>query len=459
MKEKTTLKQWVIYAYGLTGQFINTFMLMFLSYYVLFYLTNVRGIPALVAAGIYGAAMWLKTGMMVVAGVVVDGTSLKWGKYRSWIYIGSVLCLVGTTLVFANFGIANQALYLVLFLVLYSLSQYGYNSLWVAQRAMLGKMSKNTSDTIALTSSAQMLSSVGGIIYGLVGAKILGMWGSEQNGYTYTAFFYSALIVLGGFGFAALTKKYDPPITRSADAGQGAQAKAERVGMVYMLKNLKGPMIPYFISMTVGNAQLGFFFALLAYFTKYVLKDPAAFGLSITLSSVFAVAGAYAAQPLCKKYSKKAVWIWVMIITGALYALIAIIGKTSVPFLILRSSIGFAGSFIGVLLPAIANDIAEHNEMNGTKVARAFVQAMAGTTVKFGSVISALVASFGLAMLGYEKGARMTPEMLTSITNLMALGPALVSFLAAAVFAFYKVDEKKLDEYRASKAAADTASS
>ncbi len=451
MSQKTTLKQWVILAYGVSTQFLNTFLLMFLAYYMLFYLTNVWGVPALAAAGIYGAAMWLKTGTMVVAGAVVDSTSLKWGKYRSWAYIGAVLCLIGTTLTFTKFGIANQVVTAVLFLVVYTLSTYGYNSLWVAQRAMLGKMSKNKNDTIALTSSAQMFSSLGGIIYGLVGAKILTMWGNEQLGYTYTAMLYSLIIVIGSVIFAAITKKYDPPVQNTSAAAEEKKGKKERIGMIYMLKNLKGPMVPYFIAMTLGNAQLGFFFALLAYYTKFVLKDPAAFGLSITLSSVFAVVGAYAAQPLCKKYSKKAVWLFVMVITGILYGLVSFIGKTSVPFLILRSAIGFAGSFIGVLLPAMANDIADNTEMKGEKGARAFVQAMAGTTVKFGSVVSAMAASFGLAFIGYNKGVELTPKMLSGITNLMAFGPALVCLLSALVFVFYNVDESALDAFRSAK--------
>lgn len=449
-KKATSLKQWQIYGYGFSGMFLNTFMLMFLAYYLLFYLTNVWGFSALTAAGIYGAAMWLRTGTMVVAGVAVDSTNLKWGKYRSWLYIGSLLTLVGSTLMFTNLGIANQTLAIALFFVVYSISQFGYNALWVSQRAVIGKMSKSSNDSIALTSAAQMMSSLGGILYGLTGAAIIAIWGSEQKGFTYTALLYSSFIVLGCVLLAALTKKYDPPISKD----EAAQLKkSERVSILAMLKNLKGPMIPYFISMTIGNAQLGFFFALLAYYTTYVLKDPAAFGLSITLSSVFAVVGAYAAQPLCKKYSKKTVWILVMLVTGVLYALVTIIGRTSLPFLILRSAIGFVGSFIGVLLPALANDIADYNEMNGEKNARAFVQSMAGTTIRFGSVISAFIASFGLAFVGFEAGMEMTPAILNGITNLMALGPALVSFIAAGVFMFYKVDEKALDAYRSQKEA------
>lgn len=444
-KKTTTLKQWQIYGYGLSGMFVNTFMLMFLAYYLLFYLTNVWGFPAIVAAGIYGAAMWLRTGTMVLGGIAVDATNLKWGKYRSWLYIGSILSLVGTTLMFMNFGFTNQTLAIGVFFVLYTISQFGYNTLWVSQRAMLGKLSKNKDDAIGLTSAAQMMSSLGGMLYGIVGVTILTMWGSEQNGYTYSALLYSLLIVVGCFFLAKMTKKYDPPVEHVE------KSKHEKISVIAMLKNLKGPMIPYFVSMTIGNAQLGFFFALLVYYTTYVLKDPTAFGLSITLSSLFAVIGAYAAQPVCKKYSKKAVWIMVMIITGVLYGLITFIGKTSVPFLILRSAIGFMGSFIGVLLPAFANDISDYNEMNGQINARAFVQSMAGTTIRFGSLISAFIASFGLAFVGFEAGAEMTPQILSGITNLMAIGPALVSFISAAVFVFYKVDEKALDAYRSSK--------
>ncbi len=456
MKEKkSALKFWEIYGYGFSGMFVNTFFLMFLAYYLLYYLTNVWGIPPIVAAVVYSAAMWIRTGTIVTSGIVIDNTNLRWGKYRSWVYLGALILLVGTTLLFTDLNIASQAVAIAVFLILYAIAQFGYSALWVSQRAMLGKMAKTNNDAIALTSSAQMMSSLGGIVYGLVGATFLGMWGgSEQRGYTFTAILYGLFIVVGCIIFGAITKKYEPSRAKGEAAVTNATQKKERIGIIKLIKNLKGPMIPFFLAMIIGNAQLGFFMALLRYFTKYVLNDPKAFGLAITLGSVGAVVGAYAAKPLCKKYSKKLVWIFVMIITGILYALISFIGRTSLPFLILRVAVSFMGSFIGVLLPAIANDVSDHSEMNGGESARAFTQSMGGTAIKLGAVISGMAASFGLAFVGYEKGAEMTPELINGITYMMAFGPALVSFLSAAIFIFYKVDEKKLDEYRSQKEAA-----
>jgi Na+/melibiose symporter-like transporter len=182
-----------------------------------------------------------------------------------------------------------------------------------------------------------------------------------------------------------------------------------------------------------------------------VLKNPAALGLSITLGSITGFLGALAVRPLCKKFGNKKTYIIATAVTAVLYILVAYIGGTSVPFLILRSAIMFMGSFTGVLLPAFANDIADYNGMQGQTIARAFIQSIAGTTIRLGSVISTMVASFGLAAIGYTKGAQPTAQVLSGITNLMAFGPAIVCIISCICFIWYNIDEKQLDAYRVQK--------
>ena len=106
-----------------------------------------------------------------------------------------------------------------------------------------------------------------------------------------------------------------------------------------------------------------------------------------------------------------------------------------------------------MLIPVFANDIADYKEMKGETDARAVIQSIAGTTIRFGSALSATIASFSLAAVGFSATAEITPAIIGSITYLMAFAPAAVCILSALCFIFYKVDEKELDIYRAEKAA------
>lgn len=452
-KSTQTLKWYEVYGYGIGGLFAYSFYLMLQAYYLLYFLTDVLMINATVAASIYTATNVIKAVTMIIAGPVVDATCLRFGKYRSWIAIGAVGTTIFATLMFMDLHLPTAAMVPV-FIIVYVLQSFSYNVMWTSGRSLVGPMSKTSGDAVALAGAAQAGSSLGGIIYGLINSIVLGLWAFTGQPYGMTMLTYCILICLGTILMLAISKKYDSPA--SAHAQTGTAANREKVKFSTMLKSLKGPMIPYFCAMTLGSAQSGFFFALLTYFTTYVLNNPAMLGYSVTASSIMAFVGAMVAKPVFSifKGNKKAVYIVTVALGAVCYVLIRIFGQNAVVFLIIYALIGFFTAFSGVLLPAFANDLADYQEMREEGSARAFVQSVAGLSIRLASVISTTVAAFGLAMIGYKSDVEMTDTMLSGIINLMAIGPVIVCVLACLCFLFYKVDEKKLDEYRAKKSSA-----
>ena len=454
VKAKSTLKLSEKLGYGGGGLFVYCFYLQFQAYYMMIFLTDVLGFNAYIAATIYTATQIIKVITMIVGGTVIDSTNLKLGKYRSWILIGAILVSIFSVLMFWKFNIPTVAA-VALFVIVYIIQSFGYNIMWTANRAMVGPMSKTSDDAVSLAGVAQAASTLGGIVYGLIGVPLLTAFSSTGQGYGLTEMVYSVLILLGTAVMMAVTKKYDRPQTeKDADVVKSSK-KAGRVSFGTMLKSLRGPMIPYFFAFTLGTAQQGFFFALLTYFTTYVLNNPQVMGYALTCYSVAGFFGALLARPLCAKFNKKAVYIAATAASAVLYFLIRVIGGQAAGFLVIYTCIGFIGSFAGVLLPAFANDLADYQEMKtGEASARAFVQSIAGVTIRLGGLISTSIAAFGLASIGYQKGVEMTDSMLSSITNLMAVGPALFCAAAVIVFLFYHVSESELDEFRAKKVAA-----
>ncbi|MCJ7836612.1 MFS transporter [Cuneatibacter sp. NSJ-177] len=443
-----TLKKSQLLMYGFGGMFLNTFYLMFLAYYRLFFLTNVLMLDTYVAATINSISVWINVGTMVLAGIIVDSTNLKWGKFRSWVPIGGVMVTIAFPLMFANLGLSTGAA-AVMFVVMFAIQSIGYNTLWVAERSLVGPMSRNTADATALATYAQQGSTIGGFIYGLVGTRILAFWGTGPNSYALTGLTFGLFILAGTFLIFFMTKKYDLP----SEAKPASAPKAEKVGLGQMLKSIRGPMIPFVVAMILNNCHLGFFMTLLNHFTTYVLNDPEVLGLAVTLGSVASFVGAWISKIMCDRMGKRSAFIWFSLLTGVLYMLIAFIGRTSVPFLILRLCVGASCVVGGMLIPAFANDLADYNEMKGTSNARAFVQALSGTTIRMGTALSTMIASFGLAFVGFQAGMEPTPQVVNGITYMMAFGPAIVCVLSALCFIPYHVDEKELDAYRAEKAA------
>ena len=50
-----------------------------------------------------------------------------------------------------------------------------------------------------------------------------------------------------------------------------------------------------------------------------------------------------------------------------------------------------------------------------------------------GTALSTMIASFGLAFVGFQAGMEPTPQVVNGITYMMAFGPAIVCVLSAPV--------------------------
>lgn len=444
-----TLPFSALVAYGGGGMFSYGFFNNFLAYNTLFFLTDVAGFPSVVAASMYSAIQLLKIITMTISGVVIDSTSLKWGKYRSWIGIGCILIVVSGGTMFLNFSALETTFYGVLFVFLYALCNFGYNLMWSGSRSLVGPMSKSSADGIRLTSAAQVSSTIAGTVYGVISTPLLAFFTARTSApYAGLGYFYSLIILLGSIVMLRLSKKYDKPQQTTTTDGK----KAQKVSFLEMLKSLKGQGLIFFFAITAGNIQSGFFSSLLIYYTTYVLKDPKALGLAVTVSSIGGFLGGVLAPTICGKLGKRGAYILAHAGNAVLYFCMYLFGNTAFTFLLIRFLIGFSGSFAGASLPALGNDLADYNEMRGASRARAFVQSVIGASIRIGSLISTSIASFGLAALGYVSGTEPTASVLGGITFLMAIGPASVCVLCCILIAFYKVNEKELDEYRLKKA-------
>lgn len=435
------LKGTQVIAYGFFGMFLNTFYLMFLAYFRLVYLTDVLQLGTSVAALVNSLATWGNVVTMLMAGILIDKINFRTGKYRTWTLLGGIVMGIVFPLLFSDLGL-SQAAASVLFIVLFVAQSIGYNCLWVAERSLVGPMSSSSEDANNLAMAAQQASTLGGLLFGVINTPIMGFFGGS---YTKTALLYGLMITAGTFGMFLLTKNYDKaaapvPASSKQDKPKGG-----------ILKALTGPVIPFVIAMILNNAHMGFFMTLLAYFTSYVLNDPVILSVSVTAGSVAGLLGAWLSKIICSKMGKKKAFIIFSIVTGLMYMMIAWFGSASIPFLIIRIAIGAFSVVGGMLIPVFANDISDYNVMKYGLDNRAVIQSISGTTIRMGTALATTIASFGLVAVGYTGGAEVTPAIISGITNLMAYGPAAVCILSALAFVFYKIDEKELDAWRASR--------
>ena len=429
-EKKGTLKLSQIILYGVCGMFVNTFYLMYLTYNRIYYLTNILQLNEVLSAVVATASAWINVLTMILAGPLIDKIKFKNGKYRSWTLIGGILMVVALPLLYTNWHVSGTTAAIV-YVVMFAIQSISYNTLWVAERALLGPMSKTSEDVSSLALASQLAS-----VFGLIGYGILDKVLSKLT--TNTAIMdlvYGALICLGTFGMFSMTKKYDVNLEAApAAAPEGGKAPS-------FFKVASGPMIPFCIAMIAANCHNGFFTAIVKFFCEYRLGDGGVASTVATITGVTGLVGSIMAKILIAKIGKKpSMYIFTGLTALCYIAIYFIHGKPL--FLALVAGVGIFSVVGSFLLVIFSNDIADYAEMTSGVDGRAMIQAFSGSTIRIGAALATTIASFSLAALGNGE---------QSVTLLTSFGPAVFCILSILAMFFYKLDDAKVEEFRKEK--------
>jgi Na+/melibiose symporter-like transporter len=443
----------VIYAAG--GMGTLSFQGIIKGYYYMFFLTNVMLLPTVAAASIYTSLTLVAIIAMTVSGMIMDAVRLPWGRQRSWILVGNITSALTVGFMFYRFENVNVGTYVIFAIVINFLYNLFYDWTWVGGRAIISAMSSSSADAVKLTTFAEFGTKLAGLVNVLLAGWLIEKFGANGQGYMIANFLMTLPLLLLTPIYMKMTKKYDPPRKLAGEAKEEAKKApaAPKVGFKDMIKSFTRPAICYYIAAAFACAQTSFFSVLLAYYTNYVLNNPSILGISSTVYSAAGFLGVLITPWLSKKFTNKQIYAWLTLIAAFPYLLVMWINGNPILFVACRFLTGLIATPTAPIMVAIANDVADYNELKGISNARSFVTSMMGTMIRVGLLIASAISSFGLAAVGYDATKPMTDTVLKAIVTMMGWGPAAVCIVAWAVMLLYNVDEKEIDAYRRQKAA------
>ena len=156
-----TLVERIAYPLGLAGK---NMVYNFMSMYILFFFTDLLGIPAAIATGIIVAASAWDVINDPLMGLITDRTRTRLGKLRPYLIFGPVVLAIMFALCFCDFGLAQVAAIGVaaLFYVLWGMSYtvcdipiWAISSAGPKARARAGQASTHTGARPLARRSAQ----------------------------------------------------------------------------------------------------------------------------------------------------------------------------------------------------------------------------------------------------------------------------------------------------------------
>jgi len=183
------------------------------------------------------------------------------------------------------------------------------------------------------------------------------------------------------------------------------------------------------------------------YFTHYLNNQllAATFLVGLMLASV---AGAMVTAPLGKKFGKRNLFIYALLFSGGVNALLAFCGPNDIEAIF---AIGIVSEFAAAIFPTLffvmLGDAADYSEFKNGRRATGLIYSAGSFATKFGGGIAGAIIGLVLGAFHYSgQDAIAIDGAIPGIIMLMSWIPAIITVVAAVLMFLYPLTQKKLDE-------------
>ena len=418
------------YAVGDFG--INLYFMSVMTFLLFFY-TEVYGLSAAVAGGVFLVARIVDAVTDPIMGFIADRTRSRWGKFRPYVLYGPVplgLIVVAMFTVpgFGDFGKVVWAY------ATYTLFGIAYTVVTIPYAAMTVVMTDDYQERTRLTTLRIGCAFAGGTVVSVGLLHLVDWLGGGVTGFQTAMIVFSVVAtVLLWVTFAGTEERIAP-----ARAAQGLSlADAARA----LAAN--PPLIVVVLLFTLGMLALTVRLTAAPYYFKYNMgrEDLLPLYFGVTLPVMFL--GLIAVPWLSRRFGKAG-----GIRAGAVVAMIGAVGFYFTPpsnivmVFVWGSVLAIGGAPIAVLGWAMIPDTVEYAEWRTGVRAAGLTFAEASFFQKLAKAVGGAGVAALLAAFGYVSNTAQSETTLAAILWMMSLVPFVIQILLIAVSLAYRLDER-----------------
>lgn len=439
------LKKSIINFYGVPSFGFQLFVNVEIYYFAAF-LTDYAKISAALAGTVLMITSIFDLVWVPTAGVILEKTNLKWGKYRSWLLVGPPFAVLFYILQFSKIGSAgvNAIIISIGFIV----SHLIWNIFYAGHIAMNSSMTEVREERIAMASNRGMFNSLGTICFSLLSMPLILIIGkaigNPAGGYTITVAIAGILMMGCYYILFFMTKDY-------ANAGVSTQTgKSEgKMSIGEMLKQIV--VNPPLIGLLLGELgrYLGRFiiFGMAFYYFKYVVNNLAVVTVFFTGLSIVCLLGAVITNPLAKKIGERNTYILSLVIFIIGLLIVWALPMNYMSFMILMFVAYLGYGIPDALGVAMYSSTVEYGEWKTGKNARGFIMSLISFPIKIAIFLRSVIITAVLVGAGYVANMKPTAQLVSGIKNGMALIPAIIMIVGLIfIVLLYKITPESLEK-------------
>ena len=422
------------------------------------FLTDFAKIPLAITSTLLLATSIVDILWVPTAGVILEKSNMRWGKYRSWLLVGPPVAAIFYVLQFSQIG-GSATISAIIIFVGFTVSHLVWNTFYAAHISMNNALTTIREERISMASNRGMFNALGALAFSYFGVKAITAIGTGVGnpvlGYTIMAGITGCIMIACNLIYFGVTKEY---ANRGNEPVGGKPADKMSVGEMLKQIVVNPPLLGLMI-VELGR-YLGRFviFGMAFYYFKYVINDLPGLALFMTGLTVVNFFAAMLAAPVAKKLGEKNAYV---IALGIL-----IIGLLVVWFLPLEATpfkIIMFVAYIGYGLPdslgvAMYSATVDYGEWKTGKNARGFIMSLISFPIKISVFIRSVIIAAVLASVNYVADMAVTPQLIQAIKNGFALYPAIIMIIGMVLmFGLYSLTPKKMEEISRDLAAKKTA--
>lgn len=446
---KLTAKEKASYGLGAVGK---DMVYMLSASYILYYYQDILGVKAFAMGVILMAARVFDAFNDPIMGILVAKTRTRWGKFRPWLFVGTLLNAVILVLLFAappalsgNGLIAYAAITYVLWGVTYTMMDIPF---W----SMIPAFTEGGKEREGLSTLARSCAGVGSAIVTIITMKCVYFMGqgNERIGFKWFSLVIAVIFVIAITITCLSIKEKSTVDVEAPSVGQMFRAlfqndQAVAVVMIIVLINcslyITSNLVIYFFKYDFGGSQ---------WYNSYTLFNIFGGAMQILSMMIF--------YPLLRKFMDSIRIFYVSIVMAVIgYGILLGLMVTGEKNIILLFVPGFfifaAFGIVTVLTTVFLANTVDYGEVKNGRRDESVIFSMQTFVVKLASGVAAMVASVCLTIFNLSNDTSQAAEAAVAGSSVMGLRLTMtvipiIGFLVA-VFLFHKkylLTEKKIEE-------------
>jgi len=402
--------------------------------FLMFYTTDIVGLsPAFVGVMLFVARIWdaVNDPMM---GMIVDNTRNNFGKFKTWLVIGTLVNAIVTVLLFTNFDLPQTAMYVYISIIYISWGMT-YTMMDIPYWSWLPNLTHNPREREELSVIPRFFASLAAFTVGTFGLFFIHKLGDVfGNGSDSVGIFVFAVICSIVFIFTIGVTVFKVPEDHEMENKIGIKVNFKDIGRI-LFKNkellaIMGVLLTFNLCLQTLNGSIIYYF-------KYVVNAEHLF--SIFNSMILCEMAGLLLLPRFIKWvgrTKAFNTSITLIITGLLIILVAgYIVPQSVAVVIIGAGMLRIGSgfMIGITTVSLA-DVIDYGEVKFGQRNESVITSTNTFLTKASQAIAALLVGVGLSVLGYTPNEAQSELTVNGLRILIIIAPLIFVSLTAILY-------------------------